>query len=125
MIRDSCKISVIFYTMKLLNNKIEKVCYIFFSSFQIFTMHLYNLTLQRSTGIVAAIHGNFSGSKLQEIVLSRGKVIELLRHDPNTGKMYLVLSIEVFGVVRSLMPFRLTGGTKGEFTWYRTRIFLI
>ncbi|KAK7114295.1 hypothetical protein V1264_000378 [Littorina saxatilis] len=75
-------------------------------------MYLYNLTLQRSTGIVQAVHGNFSGSKLQEIVVSRGKVIELLRHDPNTGKIYPVLSIEVFGVIRSLMPFRLTGGTK-------------
>lgn len=75
-------------------------------------MYLYNLTLQRPTGIVAAIHGNFSGSKLQEIVISRGKIIELLRHDPNTGKIYPVLSVEVFGVVRSLIPFRLTGGTK-------------
>ena len=81
--------------------------------FQRRKMYLYNLTLQRSTGIVAAIHGNFSGSKLQEIVVSRGKVLELLRHDPNTGKIYPVLSVEVFGVVRSLMPFRLTGGTKG------------
>ncbi|PVD21138.1 hypothetical protein C0Q70_19304 [Pomacea canaliculata] len=75
-------------------------------------MYLYNLTLQRSTGIVIAIHGNFSGSKLQEIVVSRGKILELLRHDPNTGKIYPVLSVEVFGVIRSLTPFRLTGGTK-------------
>lgn len=77
-------------------------------------MYLYNLTLQRSTGIVIAIHGNFSGSKLQEIVVSRGKILELLRHDPNTGKIYPVLSVEVFGVIRSLTPFRLTGGTKGQ-----------
>lgn len=77
-------------------------------------MYLYNLTLQRSQGIVAAIHGNFSGSKLQEIVVSRGKVLELFRHDPNTGKIFPVLSTEVFGVIRSLMPFRLTGGSKGK-----------
>lgn len=76
-------------------------------------MYLYNLTLQRSQGIVAAIHGNFSGSKLQEIVVSRGKVLELFRHDPNTGKIFPILSTEVFGVLRSLMPFRLTGGNKG------------
>uniref|UniRef100_A0A2C9JNG1 DNA damage-binding protein 1 n=1 Tax=Biomphalaria glabrata TaxID=6526 RepID=A0A2C9JNG1_BIOGL len=75
-------------------------------------MYLYNLTLQRSQGIVTAIHGNFSGSKLQEIVVSRGKVLELFRHDPNTGKIFPVLSTEVFGIIRSLMPFRLTGGTK-------------
>ncbi|XP_048747957.1 splicing factor 3B subunit 3-like [Ostrea edulis] len=75
-------------------------------------MFLYNLTLQRATGITCAVHGNFSGSKLQEIIVSRGKILELLRHDPNTGKIYPVLSVEVFGMIRSLMPFRLTGGSK-------------
>jgi splicing factor 3B subunit 3 len=76
-------------------------------------MYLYNLTLQRATGIAQAIHGNFSGSKLQEIVVSRGKILELLKHDPNTGKCYPLLSVEIFGMIRSLMPFRLTGGSKG------------
>ncbi|KAL3859524.1 hypothetical protein ACJMK2_009740 [Sinanodonta woodiana] len=75
-------------------------------------MYMYNLTLQRATGITCAIHGNFSGTKLQEVVVSRGKILELLRHDPNTGKIYPVLTVETFGVVRSLIPFRLTGGTK-------------
>lgn len=78
-------------------------------------MFLFNLTLQRATGITCAVHGNFSGSKLQEIIVSRGKILELLRHDPNTGKIYPVLSVEVFGMIRSLMPFRLTGGSKGDF----------
>ena len=31
-------------------------------------MYLYNLTLQRATGITHACHGNFSGAKLQEIM---------------------------------------------------------
>lgn len=75
-------------------------------------MYLYNLTLQRATGITHAIHGNFSGTKQQEIVVSRGKILEVLRPDPNTGKVYVLLTEEVFGVIRSLMPFRLTGGTK-------------
>ncbi|XP_050301727.1 splicing factor 3B subunit 3 isoform X1 [Anthonomus grandis grandis] len=75
-------------------------------------MYLYNLTLQKATAITHAIHGNFSGQKSQEIVISRGKSIELLRPDPNTGKMHTLLTIEIFGVVRSLMAFRLTGGTK-------------
>ena len=73
-------------------------------------MHLYNLTLQRATGITHAVHGNFSGSKLQEIVVSKGKTLELLRPDPNTGKVHTLLTVEIFGVVRSLMSFRLTGG---------------
>ncbi|KAK6617102.1 Splicing factor 3B subunit 3 [Polyplax serrata] len=75
-------------------------------------MHLYNLTLQKATGVTHAVHGNFSGSKMQEILVSRGKSLELLRPDPNTGKVHTLLSVEIFGIVRSLMSFRLTGGTK-------------
>lgn len=83
-------------------------------------MYLYNLTLQRATGVTHAIHGNFSGTKQQEIVVSRGKVLEVLRPDPNTGKVYVLLTEEVFGVIRSLMPFRLTGGTKGDYRKHLT-----
>ncbi|CAM9695035.1 splicing factor 3B subunit 3 [Petromyzon marinus] len=75
-------------------------------------MFLYNLTLQRASGITHAIHGNFSGTKQQEIVISHGKILELLRPDPNTGKVHTLLTVEIFGVIRSLMAFRLTGGTK-------------
>ncbi|CAN2389285.1 splicing factor 3b [Pristimantis euphronides] len=75
-------------------------------------MFLYNITLQRATGVSFAIHGNFSGTKLQEIVVSRGKILELLRPDANTGKVHTLLTVEVFGIIRSLMAFRLTGGTK-------------
>ncbi|CAI9716004.1 splicing factor 3B subunit 3 [Octopus vulgaris] len=75
-------------------------------------MFLYNLTLQRATGITQAVHGNFSGTKQQEVIVSRGKILELLRPDPNTGKVYTILTVEIFGVIRALLPFRLTGGTK-------------
>ena len=78
-------------------------------------MYLYNLTLQKATGITHAVHGNFSGSKQQEVLISRGKSLELVRPDSNTGKVHTVLSTEVFGCIRSLMSFRLTGGTKGRF----------
>ena len=44
--------------------------------------------------------------------MSRGKTLDLLKPDPNTGKVHTLLSVEVFGVVRSLMAFRLTKGTK-------------
>lgn len=77
-------------------------------------MYLYNLTLQKATGITHAVHGNFSGSKQQEVLISRGKSLELVRPDSNTGKVHTVLSTEVFGCIRSLMSFRLTGGNKGE-----------
>jgi splicing factor 3B subunit 3 len=78
-------------------------------------MYLYNLTLQRATGITHAIHGNFSGSKIQEILISHGKSLELVRPDPNTGKVHTLLQTEVFGVIRSMMSFRLTGSTKGKY----------
>lgn len=77
-------------------------------------MYLYNLTLQRSTAITHAVHGSFAGTKAQEILVSRGKSLELLRPDPNTGKVYTLLTVETFGVIRSLMAFRLLGGNKGE-----------
>lgn len=76
-------------------------------------MYLYNLTLQRATGIIQAVQGNFSGTKQQEIVIARGKVLEIVKPDPNTGKVHTLLSCEVFGVIRSLISFRLTGGSKG------------
>jgi len=76
-------------------------------------MHLYNLTLQRATTITHAVHGNFCGTKQQEICVSRGK-----GPDPNTGKVYTLHATEVFGQIRSLMPFRLTGGGKGESDYF-------
>ncbi|KAL9701788.1 hypothetical protein quinque_005229 [Culex quinquefasciatus] len=75
-------------------------------------MYLYNFILQRATGITHAVHGCFAGTKQQEILLSKGKSLELVRPDPNTGKVHTLLQTEVFGVIRSLMSFRLTGGTK-------------
>lgn len=59
-----------------------------------------------------------AGTKIQEIVVSRGKIIELLRPDANTGKVHTLLTMEVFGIIRSLMAFRLTGGTKGVYVCY-------
>lgn len=78
-------------------------------------MYLYNLTLQRATGIIQAVQGNFSGGKQQEIIIARGKVLEIVKPDPNTGKVHILLSQEVFGIIRSIISFRLTGGNKGKF----------
>lgn len=86
-------------------------------------MYLYNLTLQRSTAITHAVHGSFSGTKSQEVLISRGKSLELLRPDPNTGKVYTLLTVEMFGVIRSLMSFRLTGGTKGKNSFFPIFLF--
>ncbi len=96
-------------------------------------MKLYSLTISNPTGIQVAtlcskihkslpqlllnphiiptqcaVYGNFSGPKSQEIVASRGKVLELLRPDAD-GRMQVIYSTEVFGAIRALSPFRLTG----------------
>jgi splicing factor 3B subunit 3 len=76
-------------------------------------MHLYHLTLQAPTAINQAVVGNFSGARQQEILVSRGSRLELLRVDSN-GKVTTVLAQDAFGSIRSLSSFRLTGGTKGE-----------
>ena len=44
-------------------------------------MYLYNLTLQQSTAISQAIYGNFTAPKAQEIVISKGTVLELYHID--------------------------------------------
>jgi len=76
-------------------------------------MHLYNLTLQAGSAAPQAIVGNFSGQRHQEIIISRGTRLELLKPDPTTGKLTSLLTHDVFGSIRSLVAFRLTGGTKG------------
>lgn len=80
----------------------------------LYAMHLYNLTLQPPTAITQAVVGNFSGARQQEIIVSRGTRLELLRPDVQTGKVSTVIASDVFGSIRSLAAFRLTGGTKGE-----------
>lgn len=78
-------------------------------------MHLYNLTLQQPTAIGIVAIGNFSGAKQQEIIVSRGagSILELMRVDPQTGKMHSVLTHHVMGITRSVVAFRLTGSSKG------------
>nr|CAG8441343.1 1268_t:CDS:10 [Entrophospora candida] len=75
-------------------------------------MFLYNLTLQPSTAINVAVVGHFSGTKQQEIVISRITRLELIRADQNSGKLQTLLAYDIFGMIRSLTPFRLTGGSK-------------
>lgn len=74
-------------------------------------MFLYSLTLHRATGVVCAVIGSFIGGKSQEIVVARGKSLELLRPD-DSGKVITLHSVDVFGAIRSLVPFRLTGSQK-------------
>lgn len=79
-------------------------------------MYLYNLTLLNPSAITAAIVGNFSPLvKDQQILVCKGGTrLELLQVDRASGKLVSLLITHAFGTVRSLVSFRLTGGTKGE-----------
>lgn len=71
-------------------------------------MHLLALNLQRPSAVQTAVQGNFSGAKCNEIVVSRGHSVELLRQD-DTGRLVSVRYTQLFATVRSLLPFRLAG----------------
>uniref|UniRef100_A0AC34GZQ7 Splicing factor 3B subunit 3 n=1 Tax=Panagrolaimus sp. ES5 TaxID=591445 RepID=A0AC34GZQ7_9BILA len=76
-------------------------------------MHLYHLSLQQPTSIVCAVQGCFAGiSKQQEICVARGSVLQLLVCDSRSGKITVRCSQDCFGIIRSLLAFKLTGGTK-------------
>jgi len=77
-------------------------------------MHLYHHSLLPSSSITASCVGNFSGTKQQDILLVRGGTrLELIRTDAQTGKLDSVVEAESFGQIRSIAPFKLTGGAKG------------
>lgn len=71
-------------------------------------MYLYNLTLQKPTSIYQSISGSFTAPKSQEIVISKGTLLELLQIDSN-GKLKTLISREAFCQIRHIAPFRLTG----------------
>ncbi|EAR85077.1 splicing factor 3B subunit 3 (macronuclear) [Tetrahymena thermophila SB210] len=76
-------------------------------------MNLYSLTLLQPTAILKAVYGNFSGPKAQEIAVAKGKVLEILTPDENnSGKLRVVHSEEVFGIIRTINIFRLHGQTQ-------------
>lgn len=75
-------------------------------------MHLYNLTLEPSSNVTAAVVGQFSGTRQQEIVVARGSRLELYQVDTQSGKVSRIVSQDTFGNIRSMVNFRLTGGTK-------------
>ena len=75
---------------------------------------LYSLTIQPPTGITQAILGQFGGTKEQQIVTASGSRLTIQRPNPTQGKVSVLLSQDVFGIVRSLAAFRLAGSSKGK-----------
>lgn len=76
-------------------------------------MFLYSLTLQPPTTISQAILGQFSGTKEQQIITASGSRLILLRPDPTQGKVIILVSHDIFGIIRSISSFRLAGSNKG------------
>ena len=75
-------------------------------------MYLYSLTLHQATAISQSVYGSFTGPNQHELVLAKGKILELIRADNSTGKIQLIYRSEVFGLIRSIQPFRLMGMQK-------------
>lgn len=76
-------------------------------------MHLYNLTVLPPSAITCTTVGSFTGTRQQDICVCRGGTrLELLRPDASTGKLSSVVTSDVFGTIRSLTSFRLTGSNK-------------
>lgn len=76
-------------------------------------MFMYSLTIQPPTAITQAILGQFSGTKEQQIITASGSKLTLHRPDPAQGKVTPVYSQDVFGIIRSLAAFRVSGSNKG------------
>jgi len=77
-------------------------------------LYLYHLSLQSGSSMPLAVYGNFSAPRQQEIAAVRGagQVLQLLRPDDATGKVQVIASTTVFGVIRCMASFRLVGGTR-------------
>ena len=64
--------------------------------------------------------GNFSSPKTEEFIISRGNTIELWRLG-ESGNVNVICSYEVYGLIRSLKPFRLSGTIQSISTMRRKR----
>ncbi|TFJ87655.1 hypothetical protein NSK_001005 [Nannochloropsis salina CCMP1776] len=76
-------------------------------------LNLLNLTMQRPGYIHAAVSGNFSSPKAQEVVVIRGtSYLELLRSDAERFKITPVCTFNTFCNLRCLLTFRQVGTNK-------------
>jgi splicing factor 3B subunit 3 len=75
---------------------------------------MYSLTVQPPTAITQAILGQFAGTKEQQIVTASGSRLTLHRPEASQGKIITLLSHDVFGIIRAIASFRLSGSNKGK-----------
>jgi splicing factor 3B subunit 3 len=72
-------------------------------------MYLYSITLNETTAINLSIYGSFTKPNQHELVIAKGKILEMYKVDEDTGQLRLIYRQEVFGLIRSILPFRLMG----------------
>ena len=78
-------------------------------------MFMYQLSIKPPSAVTQAILGQFAGTKEQQIIIASSSNLVLHWPDPTHGKVSVVLSHDVFGIIRSLASFRLAGSSKGTF----------
>ncbi|TRY50191.1 Cleavage/polyadenylation specificity factor subunit A [Cryptosporidium tyzzeri] len=74
--------------------------------------HFYSLTLESHGSILSAIQGSYSAAKAHEIVVNRGRSLELLRLDVNAAQIQSICLMDTFSLVRSISNLRLIGSGK-------------
>lgn len=76
-------------------------------------MALIHLSLQGATGITAAVSGKFTGSPKDEILVVRGRNLELIRPNSSTCRLE-VLSSQTLDAISCMVSFKLaTENEKG------------
>lgn len=76
------------------------------------SVQLYSLTLERPAAVSSCTIGQFSGKKLQEIIVAKGSWLELLRADIQTGAISTMVAYNCFGIIRNISAFRIAGASK-------------
>lgn len=76
-------------------------------------MSLYALTVKPPSATQDAIPGDFVGNGKQQILTANGSRLTLLEAERRQNGFQEIHSHDVFGIIRRVAKFRITGGTKG------------
>ena len=72
-------------------------------------MYLYSTTLSKAGAINQIVSGCFASGDTEQLVVAKGKLIELYEFDDSSDSLRVICTQEMFGLVRSLLSFRLLG----------------
>jgi splicing factor 3B subunit 3 len=82
------------------------------------TMSLYALTVKPPSATQDAVPGDFVGNGKQQILTANGSRLTLLEAERRQNGFQEIHSHDVFGIIRRIAKFRITGGTKGMSSLY-------